>query len=236
MDVTSGRDDRTGDATDERRRALTRRRRLLEAYMAAVPLSFAVAFAVNFFVRPAVPLLFGAAIALVLLGSVLVPVLLFVDASETSATVPVRRLLAAGVVLPLPTLAYYFRSDPAPTPPGRVAANAGYLVAAAIPGWLAFFAGDIVALYGRLSGTGVSLRGTAVLVPGAAGLLLFGAFPFAVYADAKYVRAAGSGWAPSPSLRYLGALAFYSPLALVLPAYVCYHLYRRRRALDRGRR
>lgn len=203
--------------------------------MAAVPLSFALAFAVSIHVlEPVVPL-FAIAFAVLFGGSLLVPVLLYVDARETKPDAPVRRLLLAGALLPLPTLAYYFRSDPAPAEPGRFAGVAGYLVAATILGWIGYFAGEFAYLFAVLAGTAVPISGTAVLLPGSVGLLLFGAFPSVVYADAKYVRRHGSGWEPSPALRYLGALVFYSPLVLVLPLYACYHLVRRHRALSRGR-
>lgn len=226
--------DADGDGSGASRRALARRRLVLEGYLAAAPLSFGLAFALTILVRPAVEVALVAAFAVLLGGNLLVPVLLFVDARETRPDAPVGRLLVAAAILPIPTLAYYFRSDPAPSPPGRFAARAGAVVAAALLGWVGFFAGELSQIVVGLAGTGTPLRGIGVLVPGAMGLVVLGLFPIAVYADAKYVRAHGSGWAPSPVLRYLGSLAFYSPLLVVLPVYVAYHLLRRRRALGRG--
>lgn len=221
---------------DERKRVRTRRRRILEGYLAAVPIAFMIALATTLLARRVIDVLFAGAFVVLLSGSIIVPILVVIDAQETRANVSIRRLAVAGFLLPVPTLIYYFRSDPAPTPPGRFAGVAGVFLVVGVVGWIGYFAGELVLTIGIVSGTGIFLKKWVVLTLGGLGLLLYAPFPIAVYADTKYVRVHGRGWDPSPALRYLATLAFYSPLGLLVPVYVLYHLVRRRQALVRAGR
>lgn len=146
----------------------------------------------------------------------------------TGAELDARRWALLALALPFVTAVRYLSvRHERVTERRRLSRRWPLAVLASLVGVPLLYAYELAHVTGLLTGTRILLHAQSLTATKLVGALLLVALPVAVYTDGRYLRAAGARWQPNPG-RQLGlALVALAPVALLVPVYVAYYLYRR---------